>query len=84
MDDRDETVGKKIRESETEWVRYTVVIGDKEINSSKLVVRDRSEGKQRELTMQELIDEIKSLTRDKPYLPLNLPKYLSQRPQIMV
>ena len=84
MDDRDETVGKKIRESETEWVRYTVVIGDKEINSSKLVVRDRSEGKQRELTMQELIDEIKSQTKDKPYLPLNLPKYLSQRPQIMV
>ncbi|HXV45124.1 MAG TPA: threonine--tRNA ligase, partial [Nitrososphaera sp.] len=36
IDDRDETVGKKIRESETEWIRYTVVIGDKEINSSKL------------------------------------------------
>jgi threonyl-tRNA synthetase len=84
IDDRDETVGKKIRESETEWVRYTVVIGDKEMNSTRLVVRDRSEGKQREVTLQELIDEVKAQTKDKPYLPLNLPQRLSARPQIMV
>ena len=84
IDDRDDTVGKKIRESETEWVRYTVVIGDKEINSTKLVVRDRNQGKQREITLQELIDEVKVQTRDKPYLPLNLPQHLSARPQIMV
>ncbi len=84
IDDRDETVGKKIRESETEWIRYTVVIGDKEINAAKLVVRDRSEGKQREATLQELMDEVKAQTKDKPYLPLNLPTHLSKRPQIMV
>ena len=85
IDDRDETVGKKIRESETEWVPYTVVVGDKEMGSDKLVVRDRlSEGKQREMTVPELASEIQSQTKDKPYLPLNLPKYLSVRPQIMV
>jgi len=84
IDDRDETVGKKIRESETEWIRYTVVIGDKEINSAKVVVRDRIEGKQREITLQELMDEVKAQTRNKPYLPLNLPTHLSTRPQIMV
>ena len=84
LDDRDETVGKKVRESETEWVSYTIVIGDKEINSDKLVVRDRNEGKQRELTLQELIDEVKAQTKDKPYLQLNLPVHLSARPQIMV
>ncbi len=84
IDDRDETVGKKIRESETEWVRYTVVIGDKEINSDKLIVRDRNEGKQREITLHHLINEVKAQTRDKPYLPLNLPQRLSARPQIIV
>jgi threonyl-tRNA synthetase len=84
IDDRDETVGKKIRESETEWIRYTVVIGDKEINANKLVVRDRNEGKQREVTLEELIAEIKAQVKDKPYLPLNLPTHLSKRPQIMV
>jgi threonyl-tRNA synthetase len=84
IDDRDETVGKKIRESETEWVSYTIVIGDKEINSDKLVVRDRNEGKQREITLQELINEVKAQIKDKPYLQLNLPPHLSARPQIMV
>jgi threonyl-tRNA synthetase len=84
IDDRDETVGKKIRESETEWVHYTIVVGDKEINSGKLVVRDRAAGKQREMQLQELIDEVKAQTKDKPFLPLNMPKYLSARPQIMV
>jgi threonyl-tRNA synthetase len=83
LDDRDETVGKKVRESETEWVSYTIVIGDKEINSDKLVVRDRNERKQREITLKELIDEVKAQTKDKPYLPLNLPLHLSARPQIM-
>src|SRR5881628_1375290 len=84
IDDRDETVGKKIRESETEWIRYSVVIGDKEINATKLVVRDRNEGKQREITLEELMGEVKAQTKDKPYMPLNLPTHLSKRPQIMV
>ena len=84
IDDRDETVGKKIRESETEWVRYTVVVGDKEVSSGKLVVRDRLEGKQREMTVPELVGEIQAQIKNKPFLPLNLPKYLSIRPQIMV
>jgi threonyl-tRNA synthetase len=84
IDDRDETVGKKIRESETEWVRYTIVIGDKEINSDKLIIRDRDEGKQREITLHQLINEVKEQTRGKPYLQLNLPLRLSARPQIMV
>lgn len=77
-------MGKKIRESETEWIRYTVVIGDKEINAAKLVVRDRSEGKQREVTLEELMAEVKAQVKDKPYMPLNLPTHLSTRPQIMV
>jgi threonyl-tRNA synthetase len=84
IDDRDETVGKKIRESETEWVSYTIVIGDKEITSNKLVVRDRNKGKQHEITLQELINEVKAQTKDKPYIQLNLPLHLSARPQIMV
>ena len=84
IDDRDESVAKKIRESETEWIRYTIVIGDKEIQSEKFVVRDRNEGKQREIRLQELVDEINAQTKGKPYLPLNLPRYLSNRPQIMV
>jgi threonyl-tRNA synthetase len=85
IDDRDESVAKKIRESETEWIRYTLVVGDKELQSEKFTVRDRNEKKQRQdVKLEELVKEIKSQTNNKPYLPLNLPKYLSNRPQIMV
>lgn len=85
IDDRDESVGKKIRDSETEWIHYTLVIGDKEMQTrNKFVVRDRIAGKQYEIRLQELVDKINIETADKPYLPLNLPRYLSQRPQIMV
>ncbi len=84
IDDRDESIGKKIRESEIEWIRYTLVIGDKELNSEKIAVRDRNEGRQREMSLRELVHEIQAQTKGKPYLPLNLPRYLSIRPQIMV
>ena len=84
IDDRDESVAKKIRDSETEWIHYTLVIGDKELQTEKFIVRDRNAGKQREITLQELAREINAQTKDKPYLPLNLPRNLSRRPQIMV
>ena len=84
IDDRDESVGKKIRESETEWIRYTLVIGDKELENETFTVRDRDKKIQRkDVKLEELVNEIKSQTNDKPYLTLNLPKNLSNRPQIM-
>jgi threonyl-tRNA synthetase len=84
IDDRDESVANKIRQSETEWISYTMVIGDKERQTGTLVVRDRTRGEQRKIMLTQLGDEINSLTNGKPYLPLNLPPYLSNRPQIMV
>jgi threonyl-tRNA synthetase len=83
IDDRDESVGKRIREAETEWVPYILVIGEKEIESSEIVVRDRLLGNQYNSTLENLINKIKIDVQDKPYMPLNLPKYLSKRPQIM-
>ena len=84
IDDRQESVSKKIRESEIEWIRYTLVIGDKETNEEGLTVRDRIEGAHRKVTLEDLANEIQVQTKDKPYLPLNLPRNLSQRPQIMI
>src|ERR671927_741836 len=82
IDDRDESVAKKIRDAEIEWIHYTIVIGDKEMHKEKLLVRDRNEGRQREIALLELVQEINTQTEGKPYLPLNLPKFLSHRPQI--
>jgi threonyl-tRNA synthetase len=85
IDDRDESVAKKIRDSESEWIRYALVIGDKEIQTQIFTVRDRDfKSKQVQMTLEELVVQICSQLHDKPYLPLNLPKNLSERPQIMV
>ena len=81
LDDRLITMQKKVREAETEWVNYVLVIGEKEVSSDVLPVRDRKAGKIRKMRLQELMDEIKEETKDKPYKPLTLPKLLSKRPQ---
>ena len=84
LDDREESVSKRIRESETEWIRYTLVVGDKEIEEERFMIRDRVLGKQRTMALKDLVIEIHSETVDKPYQQLNLPSHLSKRPQIMV
>ncbi len=84
LDDRDETLGKRIREAETEWIPYIIVVGEKEVKSSKLSVRDRSAGNVKELSVDELVREIRDANKGKPFMPLNMPKELSKRPQIMV
>jgi threonyl-tRNA synthetase len=84
VDDREESVSKKIRESETEWIRYTLVVGDKEIQDEMLIVRDRILGKQRNMILKDLVEEIRNQIADKPHQMLNLPSHLSKRPQIMV
>jgi threonyl-tRNA synthetase len=84
IDDRNESIGKRIRESETEWIRYSLVIGEKEIGQSNLSVRDRTSGSVREMAFDEFVKEIKEQTKDKPFAKINLSRYMSKRPQIMV
>ncbi|MCH6571702.1 MAG: threonine--tRNA ligase [Thaumarchaeota archaeon] len=84
IDDRNESIGKRIREAEKDWIQYILVIGEKEVNSENLSIRDRKTGDTHELSLQAFLDEIKNQTKGKPFSKLNLPMYLSQRPQIMV
>ena len=82
LDDRDESVGKKIRDAEMEWINYIVVIGDTEVEEEKFQIRDRLNlSGRRTMTIDGLANEITNKTADKPYLPLNLPMLLSKRPQ---
>lgn len=83
IDDREESVGKRIREAETEWIPFIIVIGDREVETSMVVVRDRTSSNQYESNLDLLINKIKAEIQDKPFMPLNLPKYLSKRPQIL-
>ena len=81
VDDRPLTLQKKVREAETEWVNYVLVIGQREIDSSVLPVRDRKTREIREMQLQQLINEIKKKTEGNPFQPSTLPRNLSKRPQ---
>jgi len=81
IDDQTFTMQKRVREAEREWVPYIIVVGQKEIESDRLPVRDRKTGKIRKMKLEELTDEIKEKVKGKPFKPLPVPKHLSKRPQ---
>ena len=82
IDDNASTLPKKIREAEQEWVPYIIVIGEKEIESGTLSVRDRElKGQQQNMTADQLIAKVSEKIAGKPFKPLPLPLYISKRPQ---
>jgi threonyl-tRNA synthetase len=83
IDDRDESLSKRIREAEMEWIHYIAIIGEKERSSNIVSIRDRINKTNYELTKEELQERISSKVKDKPFMPLNLPELLSLRPKIM-
>ena len=80
IDDREEGIGRKIRDAEKEWVPITLVLGEKEQASGKLAARLRWTGEQREMTL----DELRALHLERqgarPAAPLAVPQHLSKRP----
>ncbi|MFA5131444.1 MAG: threonine--tRNA ligase [Patescibacteria group bacterium] len=60
VDDANETVGNKIRKAVNEKVPYMLVIGDKEMNSPLLNVRDRGAQETREIATDKFIAELQT------------------------
>ncbi|NYT20107.1 MAG: threonine--tRNA ligase, partial [Methanosarcinales archaeon] len=88
IDDREETVGKKIRDAGREWIPYVAVIGDSEVESGKVNVTIRAESepkkpKKVEMTADELNGRVLSEIGDMPYRSLPLAKLLSMRPKFL-
>ena len=80
VDDRDETLGKKIRDAEKNWIPYIAVIGKKELENNVLSVRIRGKKNIVILKVDELIKIIKDETTGYPWKPLPMPMLLSKRP----
>jgi threonyl-tRNA synthetase len=88
IDDRDETVGKKIRDAGREWIPYVAVVGDEELASGSLTVTVRSESTPKspakvKMTVDELRERIAAETAGKPWRRLPLPVRLSERPRFI-
>lgn len=58
LDDRNETIGKKIREAELQKIPYILVIGKKEAEAKTVAVRERGKGDLGSMTLEKLYDII--------------------------
>ncbi len=84
IDDREESVGRKIRDAEKEWIPYIVVIGEKERKEKTVVPRVRTselgEG-DKPYTVSQLHNLILERVKEFPQQKLPLALYLSKRPK---
>ncbi len=80
VDDSNASLAKKIARANMEWIPYFAVVGEREIQSGKLMVNRRSDGRKIEMQKEEISAEIKQKCRGMPFRQNYLPKLMSQRP----
>ena len=88
VDDREETVGKKIRDAGREWIPFVAVIGDDELASGLLTVTVRANSTPKssakaKMSVEDLRKRIFVETAGKPWRRLPLPMKLSERPKFI-
>ena len=84
IDDREESVSRKIRDAEKEWIPIIIVIGEKEKTSQKFTPRFRAVSigdSNKSYSINELFELIKSQIKGFPQAILPLSTYLSKRPK---
>jgi threonyl-tRNA synthetase len=59
VDERNEKVGRKIREAELAKIPYMLVVGDREAESGAVAVRRHGEGDQGTVSLDELVERLR-------------------------
>ena len=80
VDDRDESLGKKIRDAGREWIPYIIVIGKREVETNTINVRIRRANDQKAMSIDEFIKLIMKEINGYPRKDSTLPFFVSQRP----
>jgi len=79
IDERHETVGKKIRNAGGDWVPYVIVIGDREMEGGPITVNIRETNEKSSMEIDELVNKIHNETKGMPFRKLPLPVNLGNR-----
>ncbi len=82
MDDRDDTLSRKIRDAQKEWIPYIAVVGEKEQKSGKLSVTVRRDNAKKEMDAEKLASLVEKENEKVPFERLSLSPLLSKRPVI--
>ncbi len=64
VDDRNEKIGKKIRDTELMKVSYMMVIGEKEMNEGMVAVRKHGEGDKGTIALAQFASDMKALVKE--------------------
>lgn len=65
LDDRQEKLGKKIREAQLQKIPYIVVIGDREVANQTVAVRRHGQQNSTDKSLQQLIEEVTAAIQQK-------------------
>lgn len=84
IDDRDESVSRRIRDAEKEWIPITIVVGEKEKTAGRFKPRFRSSeigDNDKVYAIEELANIVDKFGKHLPTEPLPLAMLLSKRPR---
>jgi threonyl-tRNA synthetase len=59
LDDRDEKIGRKIRDAETKKIPYMLIVGEREASESLVAVRKHGQGDQGSVALAEFVETFK-------------------------
>ncbi|MDH5250509.1 MAG: threonine--tRNA ligase [Cyclobacteriaceae bacterium] len=59
LDDRDEKIGRKIRDAETRKIPYMLIVGEKEVSEGMVAVRKHSQGDQGSIALDEFVNRFR-------------------------
>ena len=86
LDDRDESMGKKVRDAGMDWIPFVVVIGDSEVENNNLTVTIRGKSAPNKpyketFTVENLVELVQKEIEGKPFRPLYTHELLSKKPR---
>ena len=61
VDDRNETIGRKIRDNELKRIPFLLIVGEKEVEAGTVAVRKQGEGDQGAVTVSAFAEMVKSM-----------------------
>ena len=64
IDDRDEKIGRKVRDNELKRIPYMLVVGEKEMNSGEVSVRKQGKGDEGSMTIEKFATMITDLVKE--------------------
>ena len=83
VDDREESLGRRIRDAGREWIPYIGVVGDREVKTGTVNVTIRRGNERRVMKPEELLKLVEEELRGYPRVERATPLLLSKRPTLV-